>query len=176
MSHTRLAIAIGLGLLTLAACSRGDTPRLMNARSSATGPDEFSILPTQPLQAPSDFTSLPTPTPGGSNLVDADPRAEIATALGGNVAAERTNGIPAADASLVRYVDRNGVSADIRATLAAEDEAFRRRHSPRLLERMFGTNVYRQAYAEQILNPDAEILIWRSRPGVRLPAAPPRGN
>ena len=37
---------------------------------------------------------------------------------------------------------------------------------------MFNTNVYRQAYEEQILDPQAELRLWRSR-GVRTPSAPP---
>ncbi|MCB1397158.1 MAG: DUF3035 domain-containing protein [Rhodobacter sp.] len=173
MSLYRLLAAAGIGLLTLSACSRGgEVPALMNAASYRTGPDEFSIVPTGPLQAPPDFNTLPTPTPGGGNLVDPDPRAEAVSALGGRVSAERTSGIPSADAGLVRYAARNGVSEDIRTTLAAEDEDFRRSNGPRIFERMFNTNVYRQAYEEQILDPQAELRLWRSR-GVRTPSAPP---
>jgi hypothetical protein len=171
MSHLRLCAIIGTGLLVLAGCSNG-TPSLMNAQARSDSPDEFSIVPTQPLQAPDDYNSLPTPTPGGGNLVDPDPRAQAVAALGGRISAERTSGIPAADAGLVRYAARQGVSEDIRQTLATEDEAFRRRNSPRILERMFNSNVYRQAYDEQILDPQEELARWRAR-GVRTPAAPP---
>lgn len=166
----------GLGLilvLALAACSRGgDVPLLMNAASSQRGPDEFSILPTQPLQAPPSFSALPPPTPGGQNLVDQDPRALAAEALGGRVTAERTAGVPGADAGLVSYAGRNGVQGDIRATLAAEDEEFRRSNRPRILERLFNTNVYTQAYEDEVLDPHEELRRWRLR-GVRTPAAPP---
>ena len=73
----------------------------------------------QPLQAPPSFQALPEPTPNGANLVDQDPRALAAQALGGRVSAERTSSVPGADAGLVGYAGRNGVQSDIRATLAA---------------------------------------------------------
>lgn len=162
-----------LGLLALNACSRSDeTPRLMNLRAAQTGPDEFSIVPTGPLQAPPDFNQLPAPTPGGGNLVDPDPRALAVAALGGRVSAERTQGIPTADAGLVQYAGRQGVTDGIRETLAAEDLQFRRNNTPRLLERAFNSDVYRQAYEDQLLDPREELRRWRAR-GVRTPNAPP---
>ena len=176
MTHLRFVALVGLGLLSLAACSRGgDAPQLMNLQSHQRSPDEFSILPTQPLQAPTDYQTLPTPTPGGANLVDPDPRAAAVAALGGRVSAERTAGVPGADAGLVNYASRNGVTAGIRETLAAEDLEIRRDGQGRILERMLNTNMYRRAYEDQILDPQAELLRWRSR-GVRTPAAPPAGG
>lgn len=174
MTPIRLALLASIGLLVLGACSRsnGEVPRLMHAAAQQDTPDEFSIVPTQPLQAPPDFNTLPTPTPGGANRVDPDPRAEAVAALGGRVSAERTTGIPSADAGLMRYVDRQGNDPDIRATLAAEDEQVRRNGRGRILERAFNTNLYRRAYEDQILDPQAELLVWRQR-GVRTPAAPP---
>ncbi|MFN4098883.1 MAG: DUF3035 domain-containing protein [Pararhodobacter sp.] len=171
MTLFRLTFA-ALGLLTLTACSSGEVPRLMNTTSHASGPDEFSIVPTQPLQAPTDFNALPTPTPGGSNLVDPDPRAAAAAALGGNINAVRAAGVPAADAGLVQYAGRGGVAPDIRTTLAAEDIEIRRSGQGRVLERLFNTNLYRRAYADQILDPQRELARWRAA-GVRTPAAPP---
>lgn len=176
MHLPRLTAVTAIALLALAGCSRdtGETPRLMNIRSGDS-PDEFSILPTQPLQAPPDFSALPVPTPGGANLVDPDPRAEAVAALGGRVSAERTNGIPSADAGLVRYAARDGVDADIRDTLAEEDLQIRSQSRGRLLERLANTNLYRQAYEDQILDPQEELQRWRAR-GVRTPAAPPAGR
>lgn len=145
---------------------------MMNVTAHQSGPDEFSILPTGPLQAPDNFTDLPTPTPGGSNLVDPDPRAQAVAALGGRVSAERTQGIPAADTGLVRYAGRDGVTDGIRETLAAEDLQFRQNNRPRILERMFNTNVYRQAYEDVVIDPQEELRRWRAR-GVRTPSAPP---
>lgn len=175
MSLLRICIITALGLPMLAACSRGgdDTPILMNAAMSQRTPDEFSIVPTAPLQAPPDFQSLPAPTPGGSNLVDPDPRAEAVAALGGRVSAERTSGIPGADAGIVRYAGRNGVSDGIRETLAEEDLETRRSNRPRLLERIFNTNVYRAAYEDEIIDPQEEVRRWRRR-GARTPSAPPQ--
>jgi hypothetical protein len=147
----------------------------MNTQARQETPDEFSILPTQPLQAPPNFETLPAPTPGGSNLVDPDPRAEAVSALGGRVSAERTNGIPSADSGLVAYAGRSGVSENIRQTLATEDNDFRRDNRPRPLERLFNSNVYQQAYEDEVIDPQEELRRWRER-GVRTPAAPPPNN
>ncbi|MFV2035595.1 MAG: DUF3035 domain-containing protein, partial [Halocynthiibacter sp.] len=66
-----------MAMLVLSACGgREKTPDLMNIRSTSPGPDEFAILPGKPLQAPDDYTSLPEPTPGGSNLTDPTPQAD----------------------------------------------------------------------------------------------------
>lgn len=173
MRLLRFSLLTGLCLVAVAACSRNsEVPSLMNIQARQSSPDEFSILPTGPLQAPERFDSLPTPTPGGTNLVDPDPRADVAVALGGRVGAVRTAGVPAADAGLVQYAGRGGVSGDIRETLAAEDEDLRRDGRGLLLERLFNSNVYRRAYRNQILDPQAELGRWRAT-GVRTPAAPP---
>lgn len=173
MTFLRFASVAAFALATLSACS-GDreVPQLMNARSGSDSPDEFSVLPTQPLQAPADFQTLPTPTPGGSNLTDPDPRADAVAALGGRVSAERTGGVPAADQGLVQYAGRNGIADGIRTTLATEDEDVRRGGRGRILERVFNTNLYRRAYEDQILDPQDELQRWRAA-GVRTPAAPP---
>ena len=173
MRLLRLSLLLGLCLAAVAGCGRNsDVPNLMNIQARQDSPDEFSILPTGPLQAPTSFDSLPTPTPGGTNLVDPDPQAEVAVALGGRVGAVRTAGVPAADAGLVQYAGRDGISDGIRETLAQEDEAVRRAGRGRILERFFNTNLYRRAYEDQILDPQAEMRRWRAT-GVRTPAAPP---
>ena len=171
----RAIILTCLTAAMLAGCAASDgDPRLMNVGAQRS-PDEFAILPTEPLQAPPNFTTLPTPTPGGRNLVDPDPRADAVAALGGRVSAERTGGIPQADAALVRHAARGGVQEDIRETLAAEDREHRRRNQGRLLERAFGVNVYHRAYRGQALDRHAELDRWR-RAGARTPAAPPPEN
>ena len=172
MTLPRALILGGMALALLAGCAdRSDEPRLMNLTSAQRGPDEFSILPTQPLQAPPDFRSLPTPTPGAANLVDTDPRGDAARALGGRPAALR-GAAPAADAALLARVGRHGTDPAIREQLAAEDLEHRRRNRGRPLERLFGANVYAQAYEGQLLDRDAELRRWR-RAGARTPAAPP---
>lgn len=167
-------VVTALALAVLGGCaSRSENPILMHVASSQRGPDEFSILPTEPLQAPPDFSTLPPPTPGGSNLVDPDPRAEAVSALGGRPAALRSQGVPAADGALIAHAARHGVSGEIRDTLAAEDLAFRQRNRGRILERLFGVNVYHRAYSGQALDRHAELERWRVG-GRRTPGAPPQ--
>ncbi len=166
MSKFRLSITLGLALVVLAACGRGD-PTLLNLRQDGDGPDEFSVLPSRPLEMPQDLAALPTPTLGGGNLADPDPEADIAAALGGNV-----NRASAGSQALVGHATRFGVSAGIRETLAAEDLEFRRRNDGRLLERIFAVNVYFRAYREQSLDQYLELERMRAA-GIRTPAAPP---
>lgn len=156
---------LGGVLLTLVACN-ATTPQLMNLRNDEDGPDEFAVLPTQPLQIPDNVTALPSPTPGARSLADPDPEAAAIAALGGNV--ER--GVSGGD--IVTYASRFGVSADIRSVLAAEDEVFRQRNDGRILERMFGTTIYFEAYRRQSLDGYREWERLR-RSGVRTPSAPP---
>jgi len=164
----RLMIALPLGalLIAVAACSRGE-PNLMNIRNTESGPDEFSVLPTEPLEMPGSFAALPTPTPGGINRADPTPEADAIAALGGNV--DRANR-QAGD--IVNYSNRFGVTPDIRGTLSAEDRDFRDNNRGRLLERVFGVNTYYSAYGDQSLDNYAELERLR-RAGVRTPAAPP---
>lgn len=169
----RSFVAATLALAALGACaSRSDQPILMNIAAAQRGPDEFSILPTLPLQAPPDFQALPTPTPGGSNLVDPNPRGDAIAALGGRPGAVQTGGIPAADAAIYAHVARHGTTGEIREQLAAEDLEHRQRNRGRVLERLFGANVYDRAYRDQALDRQAELERWRQA-GARTPAAPP---
>lgn len=158
-----------VSLILIAACSRGD-PRLLNLRNNEDGPDEFSVLPTEPLEIPEDIAELPLPQPtlGGVNRVDPDPEAQAIAALGGNI--ERAQ---SAAGDIVSYSSRFGVSQDIREVLAAEDLEFRRRNNGRVLERAFGVNVYFRAYRRMSLDRYAELDRLR-RSGVRTPAAPPQ--
>lgn len=161
-----------LVVASVSACSRNKEPRLLNIKSSTQGPDEFSILPSKPLQQPESFAELPTPTPGGANRVDPSPNEDAIAALGGNPAVVSRGGIPAGDAGLVNHASRFGRSGGIRQQLAAEDLEFRRRKDGRVLERLFNVNVYFRAYRVQSLNQYAELERFR-RLGVRTPAAPP---
>ena len=148
----RLALA-GLLALTVSACER-DNPKLFNIRKADRTPDEFSILPTRPLETPPDLAVLPTPTPGGGNRSDRLPEAE------------------AIDRALIGTAGRYGVDPAIRGQLAAEDLDFRRANDGRLLERVFNVNVYFKAYESQSLDQYAELYRLR-RAGVRTVAAPP---
>jgi hypothetical protein len=166
MPRLTSSVLLGASILMLVACSQG-TPQLMNLRNTEEGPDEFAVLPTAPLEIPEGLAGLPEPTPGARNRVDPDPEGDAIAALGGNPA--RAAG---AGSDLVSYSTRFGVSGDIRPVLAAEDEEFRRRNDGRILERVFGTNVYFEAYRRQALDRYAELERLR-RMGVRTPAAPP---
>lgn len=161
----RLAL-IGTLVVTLAACER-ENPQLFNIRKADRTPDEFSILPTSPLQIPPDLAALPTPTPGGTNRADRLPQAEAIAALGGN-AARGTQ----ADGGLLASVQRYGVNPGIRGQLAAEDLDFRRANDARLLERVFNLSTYFKAYRSQSLDQFAELYRLRDA-GVRTVAAPP---
>jgi len=168
-SHGRMILALA-GLALLAACDSGD-PKLMNIRTDT--PDEFRVLPTKPLEQPTDYTALPAPTPGGTNLVDPNPRGDAVAALGGDASRTVANGrIFAGEQGLVSYVSRYGVPADIRTTLAAEDLQWRKDHNGKLLERMFNVNVYYKSYKPMALDQQLELARLRGL-GIWTPTAPP---
>ena len=163
---TALALA-----LVLSACSKKEG-KMMNLRASGSGPDEFAILPTKPLESPKDYAALPDPTPGGVNLADPTPRADAVKALGGNPKYLTRDGIPSGDSAIVSAASRYGVASDIRPTLAEEDKEFRSKNKGKLLERILGVTVYYKAYEPQSLDRQAELRRMR-KSGVRTPAAPP---
>lgn len=157
-------------MLSLAACAGGDRG-LRDLRASGGGPDEFRVLPVNPLVLPSDITNLPTPTPGGTNITDPTPNADAVAILGGNPNALVPNGSPASDGALITAAARNGVDPAIRQTLATEDAAFRNRQSRFGFFR--GRDRYFQAYARQALDAYSELQRFRNA-GVATPTAPPQ--
>ncbi|MBL4811517.1 MAG: DUF3035 domain-containing protein [Rhodobacteraceae bacterium] len=159
------AALLGLALLTAAGCSNGDDG--LRSGNAQAGPDEFSILPARPLELP-DGLALPEPTPGGSNLTDPIPNIDAILALGGRPSAQSGN-IPARDSALVAQTSRYGTDPQIRATLAEEDAAFRRR-----VERVSGRAAgrYFRAYARFALDAYAELARYQAL-GVAVPTAPP---
>lgn len=162
------ALAV-VSLLLLAACGGGKG--LRDLQSDSSGPDEFGVLPTAPLQTPANLSELPAPTPGSGNLGDADPRAAAIAALGGRASAARAGGVPAADGALVAAASRHGVAPGIRAELAAADKAFRQGRGR--VPSLFGGDRYFSAYAWQRLDAYAELERLRAR-GIDTPTAPPR--
>lgn len=171
---TRKALVLAaMAALAVSACSKGE-PELMNLRSSGTGPDEFSILPTRPIEIPRNVAELPEPTPGGTNRTDPNPDADIAVALGGRERPENQS-VPGSDTALLRTTSRFGIADGIRQTLAAEDYAFRDKHRGRLLERVFNVTVYYRSYEPMSLDRYKELERLR-RSGVRTPAAPPQSG
>ena len=162
----RAAASILVAALAVAGCAQRGTPDLLIVRGGA-GPDEFSILPSKPLETPPSLAELPPPTPGGANRTDASPEADAIAALGG-----RPGTGAAVDGGLLSYAMRFGVEPGIRTTLAARDLEFRRANDGRLLERVFNVNLYYRAYESQSLDQYAELARFR-RAGVPTPAAPP---
>lgn len=174
MTAARLVLAFaGAALLCVAGCGdKNKPPHLMHIRSDTNGPDEFGILPPKALEMPEDLALLPDPTPGGENRTDPKPQDDAVLALGGTPRTASA-GVPASDGALYAHAARAGVSSDIRQTLAAEDLDYRRKNNGRLLERLFGVNVYYRAYTKQQLDQQAELELWRKR-NAGTPSAPPR--
>lgn len=144
----------------------------MNLRQDGEGPDEFAILPTNPLEMPKDLAFLPDPTLGGTNRVDKTPRRDAVAALGGRATLMDSNRIQSGEQALLSAAGRFGIDPDIRSKVAAEDAAFRAKARVRLLERLFNVNAYFSTYADVSLDAQAELLRLR-RLGVRTPTAPP---
>jgi len=112
------------------------------------------------------------PSPGGRNLTDPNPTGDAIAALGGSQAAGFAGGIPASDMALLGAAGRYGTDPAIRATLAGEDAAFRRRALFANAFNILGRDRYFQAYARQALDAYAELLRFRNL-GVGVPSAPP---
>lgn len=165
----KLLLCAGL-MVSLAACAGGDRG-LRDLRSNGGGPDEFRVLPVNPLILPNDIDNLPPPTPGGVNRTDPTPNADAVAVLGGNPNALVPQGAPTRDGALIAAASRNGVDPAIRQTLAAEDEAFRNRQTRFGFFR--GRDRYFQAYARQALDAYAELQRFRNA-GVATPSAPPQ--
>lgn len=164
----KIALAI-LGFAVLSACSKSE-PELMNIRTDT--PDEFAIRPTKPLEAPEDYTALPTPTPGGINRVDRNPQADAVAALGGNPARLERGQVFAGEQTLLSHAARYNTTANIREVLAEEDLEYRRKNNGKLLERLFNLTVYYSAYEKQSLDQHRELDRLR-KAGVWTPSAPP---
>ncbi|MGR3503447.1 DUF3035 domain-containing protein [Pseudaestuariivita sp.] len=158
--------------LLLTACG-GENYRLNNFVSDGT-PEEFGIVPREPLELPDGLAaqSLPQPTPGGSNRTDQTPLSNAVAALGGSRGALAATGVPARDAGLVNSAGRFGIASDIRETLAAEDAAFLRR-AKLFNVKLIRDDEYRKAYRRSLLDARAELERFR-RAGVQTPTVPPR--
>lgn len=151
-----------IALLGLAACDTRDFTR----RPANPGPDEFSVLPSKPLELPQDLASLPEPTPGNRNLADQLPKEDAVAALGGNPNRLRASGISASEQALVTAASRLGVDPQIRARLDAElDDSLR---NPLLFERLFGLRRQVRYVSRVGLDAQAEAERLR-RAGVSVP-------
>lgn len=159
-------------VLVMAGCDHGG---LHDLRSNTNGPNEFKVVPAKPLSAPSDFASLPEPTPGGTNRTDINPLGDAVAALGGRGSLLTATTLPASDAGLVNHAARYGASADIRAQLAESDEKRRISKGRFTKLKVVKTDRYSKIYTDYHLDPYAELIRWR-KAGARTPAAPPPGN
>ncbi len=142
-----------MALTTLVACGQ-NRERVPN--QVKTGPDEFAISTHKPLQDPANYSDLPTPTPGGSNLTDQTPNADAIVALGGRVP---TGGV---DGGIVTYASRYGVDPTIRAELSEADA-----------KKRTGRGSYERAYKRFALDAYEEWLRLRAL-GIAVPSAPPQ--
>lgn len=163
------AVLLTFCALALAGCSGGG--KLMTLASD-DGPEEFAIVPTKPLEMPTDLAQLPAPTPGGTNITDPAPADDAVAALGGNPAQLSAQGVGAGDGALIARATRGGVTPNVRQVAAEEDARFRSRHGRRPLEALAQSNVYYRAYKPQTLDSQAELERWR-RAGAQTPSAPP---
>ncbi len=148
----------------LTGCGKSEL-RLFEERKNA--PDEFLLLPAGALEDPADYTTLPSPTPGGSNLTDRDPQAEAIAALGGNAAAAGSSG----DSALLTATNRYGVQGDIRQELSEEDEKLRKRNAFLINLKLFPTDKYAEIYEKQTLDAEEAAIVFQNA-GIPTPNAP----
>lgn len=163
-------ILLAAFVLVLAGCGGRDEPEsLINVQNQGDGPDEFVLIPNEPLEIPEDIASRELPEPGGENRTEQTPDAILASALGGRATAGVT------DSAFVRATQRFGVTEDIREVLADEDEEIRRTAFIRVLERAARVNVYFRVYEDQTLDSYEELDRLRQT-GVKTPVAPPQSE
>ena len=164
-------VQAGLVIVAMTVVSACERTGLRALVKPGEGPDEFLITPGKPLEQPASFTTLPPPTPGGSNRTDQVPLQESVAALGGRRQAADGR-IPASDGAVVNYASRFGRDPGIRQSLAAADEDFRQRRGRLTQIRLVRVDRYNQVYRREALDADREHLRWR-RAGARTPSAPP---
>lgn len=158
----------------LAGCdnSQGIGRFIAGEPNADSGPDEFGIVPTKPLELPDDFAALPEPTPGGRNLTDSRPEKDAVAALGGRPERLDSTRVGAGEAALLAATERNGTAANIRTVLAEEDKEFRKQNGPKLLERWFNVNTYLKSYDDETLPARRTNELLR-RKGVKTPTVSP---
>lgn len=164
----------GLGVVVAIALSGCASDGLRDLRGTSDGPDEFMVSPVKPLEQPQDLSALPTPTPETTNRAELRPVEDAMLALGGRLGDE-TAPLPAGDNALVAHSKRFGTAADIRATLADEDVAFRKRFGRFTQLSIVPVDRYNEIYQRQAINPFFVAERYR-RAGITTPTAPPPGT
>lgn len=165
----RRIVALVLIMTALGACANTG---LRDLRSNSRGPDEFLVEPAAELQAPEDYSALPTPTPGQANRTDVFPISAAVVALGGRPS-DANAAIPASDGALVSAASRFGVTPGIREELASIDAEFRRKQARFTQYRLFPEDRYNEAYSRETLDARAQAEGWR-RAGAQTPSFPPQ--
>ncbi len=164
----RRIVVSALMLLTLPACaSKG----LRDLQNESNGPDEFLVEPVKPLESPSNYSTLPAPTPGQANLTDRSALNDGVIAFGGRPDAGG-GAVPARDGALVQYTSRLGVMPGVRQHLAVKDAEFRKGKARFTQYRLVPTDRYSTAYRGEALDAEREAARWQ-RAGARTPSAPP---
>lgn len=166
----RFVIGMLLVVAAIAASGCSRQKGLHDLRHTGNGPDEFGIIPANPLTAPEDYTALPAPTPGGTNLTDRNPNEEAIVALGGR--APSATGVPSSDAAIVQASSRYGVAPDTRASIQAEDDKFRKVQGRWTRIKLFPVDRYGQIYRKEKLDPFQTADQFR-KAGATTPSAPP---
>lgn len=170
-----MRISSGIVVLVCALAVSGCVQKNLRVLTNpGSGPDEFLVLPNKPLTPPTDFASLPAPTPGGNNLTDPTPQADLVASLGGKPSAlQPGTGIPAGDGALVTAASRFGVDPNVRETLAKEDakQLKKARRSGKI--KLVPVDRYELTYRKQALNPTSAADQFR-RAGIATPSAPPK--
>ena len=158
-----------LALVLVSACANTDRP-LRDLRSAGGGPDEFAVIPAEPLEFP-ETRALPTPTPGGPNRAEVTPNADAIRALGGSPTAQVAGGVPASDTALLTQTNRYGIDPAIRAQLEAEDAATLDRARRTSFLNPLGRDRYFPTYARQALDARSEQARLEGL-GVAVPVIP----
>ncbi len=161
------AVALAAAACVLSGCQGGGLAGFLRRSGVGSSPDEFLVLPTKPLEMPTDLAALPPPAPGAANLVDPNPDLEAGAALTGHEQ-------PAGTASAAALVARAGpVDPQIRSRLASEDATYRAENRGLFLERIANKDSPDWSiYEDMRLDANAMFILLRNR-GVRVPAAPP---
>ena len=167
----RYAVVFGIiGSMMLSACS--DTPpKLRDLYDPYAGPEEFAISPKLELEMPQDLASLPTPTPGGQNLTDPNPKGDAIALLGGDPNRVTASQSGTKDGALWTYATRFGFDPNIRAIVSEEDRRFRLIQGRFSQIKLFRVDRYNQIYRRQTLDAKKEVQRWREL-GVGTPFMP----
>lgn len=145
----RLLIVFCLGAAVMTGCGNKTT----------SSPDEFTVLPSKPLEQPTTYNTLPTPTQNDINLANQRPISDAVVALGGNAAALNGTRSTPAEAPLIAAVSRNGVTDNIRTILANESATKRKgRNGDRFLYRLTGRPDPKGRGSKDAIDPELEAI------------------